>query len=269
MTLDAALFLLKNADGEHRFSTDFTVDEGGLGGGRAAAAATEAFTEVLARAIAAVPMRILGSLIPGGEEEDEEKVRKTWTLAFAPGATETGHAPSAALDEAASLLGDDDTNVLALRHELAAQDAETAERRANPSEETCLEFARGLRRRKAWLLRRHREVATDAHALHPIGDARAREAGDTLRAFDRELASIEASLDRLFEVIRSDSPRQRTKRTRSVAREIAELRLANVAAELERRIDEDEAERVETRAPRFDVVPGEGGGRIVIELRRR
>ena len=136
-------------------------------------------------------------------------------------------------------------------------------------DETCLELVTGLRQRKTELLRTRDEVSKEAHVLHAIGDARALGASEELRTYERELASIEDALDRLLEILRSDSPRKRLKRTRTTAREIAELRLESVEAELHREVFGSKRERIEIRAPRFKIAPGDVGGRVLIELRER
>ncbi len=265
MALDSALFLLRNAAGEHRFSTGFTLDEGGVSGAAVAGAATRAFAEVLARALAAVPLRILGALLPGGGEE-EPAPEERWSLAFAPGASEPAGAPWPALEAAVERLVARRSATLVLRHELGAQDLARAEERANPSPEACLELVRGLRQRKAELLRARDAQAREAHALLAIGEAHAAEAGARLRALDRELADAEGALDRVLEILRSDSPRNREKRTRASARALAALRLAAVEAELRRRLPPAAAARLDVRAPRLDA-PALGEGRVVLELR--
>lgn len=265
MALDTALFLLRNAAGEHRFSTGFTLDEGGISGAAVAGAATRAFAEVLARALAAVPLRILGALLPGGGEA-EPAPEERWSLAFAPGASEPAAALGRALAEATERLVARRSTTLVLRHELGAQDLARAEERANPSPEACLELVRGLRQRKAELLRARDAQAREAHALLAIGEAHAAEAGVRLRALDRELADAEGALDRVLEILRSDSPRNREKRTRASARALAALRLAAIEAELRRLLPPAAAARLDVRGPRLDA-PAEGEGRVVLELR--
>jgi len=268
MMLDSALFLTRDADGGHRFSAGFRLDEGGIGGGQIARAATRAFAEVLARALASAPMRLVGGIVPGSGEREEEPER-TWELAFAPGSTELDAGSRAALAEIAWLLSAQPAFVALLRHELSADDVARAESLANPSPQACLELARGLRQEKAELARRRAEVAAEAQALYAVGAGGAREASATLRALERDLASIEDGLDHVLDIVRSDAPRRRAKRTRATCREIAELRLAGVTELVEATFRSSVHGTLEARPLRFDVKHGSGGGRIVVELRER
>ena len=84
-----------------------------------------------------------------------------------------------------------------------------------------------------------------------------------------ELVSIEDGLDRVFQILRSDSPRKRAKRTRSTCREVAELRLEVAVAFLRRGLSTADQDRLEVRSPRFTPLERAGGGSIVIELRER
>ncbi|MFT7671390.1 MAG: hypothetical protein ACI8X5_004108, partial [Planctomycetota bacterium] len=190
--LDTALFMLKNADDEHRFSVGFSIDDEGLSLATLAGAGASAFSEVLIRAIAAVPMRVLTSLIPGGDTE-EETPSEVWSLPFSPATTELGPEQLIALQVAAERLQDDDSFVLVLRHELCPEDVARADRLANPASATCLEIVEGLRQRKAQVLRARSSLSSEAHALYAIGDERASEATQGLLEKERELASIENS----------------------------------------------------------------------------
>lgn len=268
MSLDSALFLLRSPAGEHRFSVGISVDQDGLSAASIATAAATAFAEVLARALAAAPMRLLGSLVPG-EAAEEREPRKTWSIGFVPGAAETGAELELQAERAVDERAGYASRALVLRHELSRADVAQAERLANPSQATCLELVRGLRQRKARLLRSLDEASTEAHALHAIGDARAPAAGELVRERARELASIEDSLDHVLDILRSDAPRHRDKRTRAAALRIAERRLQAVQESLQGQLMRAAWQRIEVRPARFEVAPGEAGGQVVIELRQR
>ena len=125
MSLDAALALLRNPNGENRFSVGVAVDRSGIGGGRLAASVARAFGEVLARAVASAPLRLVGTLVPFGSGGDAPA--RSWHFAFAPGSTELDGAP-AAFEEVRELLDRDRTLVAVLSHELSNEDVERAKR---------------------------------------------------------------------------------------------------------------------------------------------
>jgi hypothetical protein len=265
MTLDAALALLRNQDGEHRFSVGVALDEGGVSTASLALAATRAFSEVLVRALAAAPLRLVGAIVPGAEGGATERV---WRFAFAPGSSELEPDDAAALEKIARLLERDRSLRAVLRHELSESDVERADPRANPAPERCLELAERLRRRKSELGRARAEVAAETRALHAVGSDDAEAASESLRALERESAACERALDGVLEILRADSARARQKRTRSICREIADLRLAAAQRALTARMLPSELDRVELRAARFEVVTG-GEGEVVIEVRGR
>lgn len=271
-SLDAVLFLLRNQNGEHKFSVGFPVSDEGLKMSSLALAAAGATTEVIARAVAGAPLRLVGGLIPGSNEPKEEPAA-VWSMAYEPGALEPNlerEAQAEVLAELAQRLNARGSLVASLRHEMAAVDLEQAAVLANPSAEECLEFAAGLRQRKAELLRSHEELATEIRTLFPIGrDDDALTAIDELRELERTLLATEQSLDQVLGILRRDSPRQQDKRTRAAARELAEERLSRARDDLARGISKDALDRIDVRSPRGRVVEGLETSRIVIELREK
>ncbi len=263
MTLDSVLFLLRNQDGEHRFSLAFPA---GAGTGDMVLAGTRAFGELLARALAAAPLRLVGAVIPGGGGEHEKKAPRSVGLAFAPGATELPPDAPGALSGVQRELARRGGLSVRLVHELGAGDLEHAERLANPPPERCLELVARLRQRRAELSRRADELTREARASYAVGAREAAAATEALREVERELAASEQSLDGVLEVLRTDTQRQRAKRTRAASREIGELRVAAAGEALRAGLYGPERERIELVAPRFEVVPGLAGGRVRIEL---
>jgi hypothetical protein len=266
-SLDSALFLLRNADGEHRFSAGFRIDEDGLGKGAVTGAATSAFAEVFARALAAVPFRLLGTIAPPMEPADP--ISRDWAVRFAAGATEPRAKLAADIREASKLLASKKNFVLVLRHELTQADVDRAAVLANPPEDTCLQIIRGLRQRKSELNFHRERVHAEVMTGFAIGDSRARTIARELRGLNQQLAEVESALDRMFEILRSDSPRQSQKRTRATAREIAEIRLQSLRSMLEATLKDKDRVRIEVRPPRFDITEGTGGGWVRMELRER
>jgi hypothetical protein len=131
-SLDAILFLLRNQDGEHRFSVGFPVTEDGVSTSSLAVAAAGAATEVIARAVAGAPLRLIGGLIPGSGEP-EKKPQAEWSVDFAPGEVDVPSEAFAALERAASRMNSRGALIASIRHETAPGELDYAARLANPS----------------------------------------------------------------------------------------------------------------------------------------
>jgi hypothetical protein len=269
VTLDTALFLTRNQSGEHRFSVGVDVDESGVSTGALVLAATGAMAEIMARAVAGAPLRLVGSLVPTGGKRKEKEPDESWTLAFSPGAAELAPDDRERLRSLARRMSGSRELVAVLRAELTEADLERAALLANPSREECLELVAGLRQRKAELQRRLGEIATRSRVYYSVGSTDAERATQTLRDVGNELYQVETALDRTLEIVRSSSQRQQQKRTRSTARMLARLRIEEAASILRSGIRGPIEERLELRGPRVEPVEGEGGGRVVIELRDR
>ena len=268
LTLDAALFVLRNPAGEHRLSVGFEVDEGGVSGGQMALAATSAMAQVLGVALAGAPLRLLGALVPESEKEARGP-RATREIAFAAGASDPPPDLAEELLELRRELAANASLQLVVRHELGAADVARAQQLANPPESECRDLVGRARQRKAELLRGRAVAATRARALLAVGASEAEAASKSLRGIDRELSAVEDALDGVLAILRSPSERQALKRTRVAALEIGQARLDAIAETLRAGLDADGAKRLDVRSPRFEVVAGEGGGRVVLELRER
>ena len=267
MALDSALFVLRNSAGEHRFSIGFSVGPDGVSRSQLVVAGTQAFAGVLAGALAGAPLRLLGALVPAGDKAPEPDLE--YSLEFAAAGGELARAPTPLVSARRTLVSSG-KHVAVVRHELSAEDVRRAERLANPTHQECVEIAERLRRRKSGLLRRREELGISVRTLFAVGAPEAAERAADLRAATVELLEVEDGLDRVLEILRSDSPRQHEKRTRNACREIAQRRVDAVVAELSVGLRSFEVDRIEARSPRFEVVEGlEAGGRVVIELRAR
>jgi uncharacterized protein involved in outer membrane biogenesis len=267
MTLDNALFLLRNPQGEHRFEVDVDVGPEGVGTGALAAAAASAAVQVVAAAVAGAPFRMLGAVLPGGGEEAAPV--EVLTFEFPSGSSELDAQARASLGELALRARVQPSLNLVVRHELGTADLEFAQQLANPDPAQCLELAERLRRRKAALWRERGEAAARARALYAIGSPDSEESAGRVRDLEAELAEVESGLDRVLEVLRAGSPRQQAKRTRAVARELADLRLEEVAAIVRRELAGRDPQRLVVRAPRSTAEPEGGVGRVVVELSQR
>jgi hypothetical protein len=268
VTLDTALFLLRNPDGEHRLSVDVDVGPDGISATSIATAAASAMVQVIGSAVAGAPLRLVGSIVPGGDE-DEERARDVTALGYAPGSSELDGPGRARLEGLAWHASTRPSLRVVVRHELTGADLERAGELANPSRSECLELTAGLRQRKAELWRRRDALSAQARALYAVGSRDAARTSADLREVEVELASVERQLDEVLEVLRADSPRQQAKRARAAARTVAELRLEAVAAQLREALADSRPERIEVRPVRTKLLDMPGGGRVLIELIER
>jgi hypothetical protein len=268
VALDAALFLLRNPAGEHRISTGFTIGRDGVSSGEIALAATAAFAQVFAVALAGAPLRLLGALVPDAENE-ERGPRAVKEIVFAPGSRELPPLTADALFELHKQFTSNRNLSIEVRHELGAGDVDRAEAFANPSAEECRELVARARQRRAELMRERSVTTSHARALLAVGAAEAQAASTRLRQVDRELAMLESGLDQVLEILKSNAPARARKRTRVAALEIAQARLDAVQSLLRTDIERSDLERIDVRAPRFEVVTRTDVGRVVIVLRER
>lgn len=269
--LDTALFLLENADGEHRVPVGFTLGTEGLTTSAMTTAAAGAATSVIATAIASAPLRVLSTFTDlfgatGGEEDPPPSAQ----LAYSAGATELTAEARAALEPLVrELLADSDV-VIQVQHRLGAQDVARAERLANPSASDCREIADGLRRRRAELARERAEFAADLRVQWGAGDASAaNDATADLRAIDAEAGHVEDALDRILELLEPGAERRRDKRTRSAALAVARQRIEVLRAWLAARGVRDLDTRFEARSPAFEVGAADAPGSVLTVLRER
>lgn len=269
--LDTVLFLLENADGEHRIPVGFTLDEEGLTTGKIATAAAGAAASVIGSAIAAAPLRVLSTFtdlfgITGGVEDPPPSAQ----IAFAPGATELSAEARAALAPLVAKMRADSDFVIQVQHRLGAADVARAEKLANPTPEDCREIAAGLRRRRAELTRERAELAAELRAQWGAGESSVAEnTTPRLRAIDAEAGNVEDALDRVLELLKPGAERQRGKRTRAAAMAVARQRIEVLRAWLESQGVPKLDARFEAKSPAFEVGASDAPGSVLAVLRER
>ena len=268
--LDAALFLLEDAEGRQSIPISIRIGPQGLQPASIVAAATTAATVVIARAIASSPLRLLGTFtdalgLTGREGQKPGEFARSFEFE-AGAADEPGDED--ALDSLRRRLAADTTLQVTLVHDFGAGDLARAERLANPAIEDCQRLAARLRQRKAELARRREELAAQARIEIALG--RSQDAEDLLtrvRALDRELGFAEGSLDRLLELLRPGAERRMPQRTRAAALLLARERIERVRQALIAR--GIAAERIEARPARSIEATREAGGRVTAIPRKK
>lgn len=268
--LDSVLFLLRNERGEHKIDFGLSVPQGGVGGGRVAAAAGAAIGEVVGRAITAVPARMLTSVtdlmgVTGGEDAPPQP---EFTLLFEPGSTALPEVSSKDLRNALTRMLSEGDAVLALEHHLGRGDLVRADQLGNPSAEQCSQRAAQLRQQRAELLRRQAECSAEARALLLVGRVpEAESARARLIEAEQQLCLTESALDNVFERLRPGAERYREQRARVAALQIGQARLEAVRrALLALGLPRTET-RVELRPPRLEPIEGDEGGTVLATLK--
>jgi hypothetical protein len=264
--LDTVLFLLKDAEGLHKFNLGFRVEREGLSSTELAGAAASAATGVIARAVASSPLRLLSTLtdaagLTGDEAPPQANRRVVEFSAGDPTLDARGRAVLAQLGE--DVRGRPRKRVVVV-HELSRADLERVARLVNPSLDDRARLAARLRERKAELTRERETLAARARAELAFADASRRaELMAQLRALDAQIGEGEHALERLFELLRPGSERRNATRARGAA-----IALGAERADRARRALADlgvPAERVIVRVVKADALAGlEGGGRLTL-----
>lgn len=275
--LDTVLFALRNSAGEHVVPLDFHVPPDGLDAGSIQRRAIEAFTRVVADAIAGAPLRVAGTAFGwlldlfgfGGRENLAEL---HGAIPFAPGTADLPDRPPAELPELAPLverLADDEEIALVLEHDLGQADLDVATLRANPPLDDLAAAIARLRRLHTELEHERRVTAARVRGLFAAGQVHAAEEGARgLRVLDDRIGGTQMALDRLLQQLRPGAGRRAPHRGRRAAAEIARQRLEAVRAWLAAAVGPEAAERIEVRPTGARVAAGgDATGRVTVRAR--
>ncbi len=276
-SLDTVLFVLRDEDGAIEIPLDFEMSEEGLGAAQITTMAVTTLSLLIADAVMNTPFRVvgtvssLGSLVLGGDDEEEEKTAgDPVVLAFEPGTVVPASASRKELKLLAGRMEDEDDLVLTLRHELGGGDLEEAYLRANPSPEDCHYLIIRLKARRIELLSDRAEVASRARAAYASGfESECSAQTQRLQEIDRELGLVEQSLDRVLELMRPGAERQAIRRARDACIAIGSARLKAVLEAMKEAGVEDADERIRITRPRYHETGGSGGGVVTLTPGRR
>jgi hypothetical protein len=171
-----------------------------------------------------------------------------------------------AIDSVIKLLRKDKNTQATIRSELGRDDVELAETRANPELEDCLALAGELRVRRAGLADARATLA--ARATGELGSS-AEASGATiaqLQLLDRRIALTDEALDKLYDLLRPGADRQKSRRTRAAAIQIADQRLKLVREALIAANVPDGNERIQATAATFNPAESDDPGAINITV---
>jgi hypothetical protein len=251
--LDAVLFALKNADDEHKIPLTFDVTPDGVSAGQIAMSAVSALGQLIARAVAAAPLRAAGTVTGlmglGAPAADASAADASPAeLEFAPGdgGLHDAHRAGAAFDQVLAQLADLAAGVIVLEHALGTDDVPRAGALANPDPQHTLALVAGLRQHARTL---HGESAQLAHRARSelLLGVESKDTLAALRSVETELMTNEVALGNVLDLLRPGAERRAGARTRAACRALGELRLFAVRRALLQHGGEACAERVEVR----------------------
>jgi hypothetical protein len=271
--LDSVLFVLRNADGEVRTPLSFHVASDGMSMAQITQTAIATLAQLIARAVAASPLRVGGMFtglvgITGGPAAGGP--RPFGAVPFATADAAITDAAARDLDRALTEMANDDRLVLVLEHEFGPDDLVAIRRLASPPPAARRELVDRLRQRRAELLRRRDEAATQARAAWAAGDLASAETARTrVAAGEVELAASEAAIDQAYELLEPNAERRLDRRIANLARQLANARLLAMSDRARRTPIANIADRIEQRRPRLEVADDAATGSIKILLRTR
>jgi len=273
--LDMVTFLLRDEEGAIEIPLDFEVGADGMSTGAILSVATSTLGSLIADAVAASPLRLIGTagdIVPVGDllfGDDEVEGDHLLALEFRPGDAFLSRTESEKLAALVEAFNDDEELVVTLTHTLGAADLERAALRANPSRADCVALAARLRQKKMEITEQHDLVAAQARAAIAAGlDDKARTARDRLGRLERELGLTERSLDGILEFLRPGAQRQAVRRMREACIAVGRLRVDAVRGRLVEILAESGAvnldERIRVKRPRFGEPTAPEGGAVNI-----
>jgi hypothetical protein len=195
-------------------------------------AAVGAVSQVLVTAVASAPVKTVTGVVGlfGDTAKQMEVVQEPPVrLGFVPGLTSLDADSERKLATILSRAKRDKSVRVVIEHELGQDDVDVAARRANPPGQQVAALAEGLRARRRDLLLRRDELLVRARTAAfglPVSTGRPEASLAAYRQVNLDLAGVEDSLDRLYDLLRPGAERQADRRTRSAAVELADARLA-------------------------------------------
>lgn len=245
-------------DGVLEIPLDIEVPSDGLSVASLVTTGLETLGVLIATAIANAPLRVVGGVTEGVGSlvglggEDELVAGDPQELPFVAGTSGLTDEALAILDGFVERLDDEDGLLLTLSHQVGAEDVRRLGERANPPAAWAIDLAGRLRFHMAGLVRERQALAVRLRGLLSAGlDEEAELATAELVDLDERIGAAARAVDHLYEVVRPGAERLAARRTREMCLAMAEVRLAEVAAALRARLDEEDQGRVRLLPPRF------------------
>ncbi len=257
--LDTVIFVLKNEQGEIRLPLSFDFGGGSsMGVAELSAKASAAFLRLVTAALAAAPLRAVGSVTDvvglGGLIGDRDRTPKyagmTAELDFPVGSAHVDRQLPSPLEAIVKAMAKDPLLELEGTHHFGPADIERARELANPDSDVAVKLLEALRRERDVLARQRGELAAAARSSLTLGRDRAfDEAREALLQVSRELGEVEGRVDQVAGLLGRSSAGKAERRRRRVALDLAQSRMdALMRALLRSGVDQS---RVNLKRPRY------------------
>ena len=273
--LDTVIFVLKNEQGEIRLPLAFDFGgESSMSVAELSAKASAAFLRLVTEALAAAPLRAVGSVTDvvglGGLVGDRDRTPRLAglraTVDFSTGSAHLDRELPPDLAALVDAMAEDPLLELEGVHHFGAEDIERARTLANPESDVARQLVASLRLQRDEAARRRAEVSTEARSALILGrSADFEDASARLTAVSRELGEVERRLDRVASLLGRAGAGKVERRRQRVALELAESRMDSITRALIRAgVD---LRRVSLRRPRYEEPdPSEPPGPSRVEL---
>ncbi len=268
--LDSVIYVLKNEQGEVRLPLSFDFgSKSSMSTAEFSAKASAAFLRLVTEALAAAPLRAVGSVtdvvglggLVGGRDRTPKFAGMEAHLDFEVGSAYIDRDLSQPLMKIVKAMAEDPLLELEAAHEFGGEDIERARALANPDSDVAVKLLRSLRRERDVLLRRRGELAAAARSHLQLGRDRAfDETRLSLVQVSRDLGELEVRVDQLAELLGRSAAGRVERRLKRVALDIAQSRMdALMRALIRAGVDQ---RRVNLKRPRYEEPGAEGQVRL-------
>jgi len=233
--LDTVIFVLKNEQGEIRLPLAFDFGGGAtMSLGEISAKASAAFLRLVTEALAAAPLRAVGSVtdvvglggLVGGRDRTPKYAGMKAEVDFAVGSAHVDRELPAPLQAIVKAMSKDPLLELEGTHDFGTGDIERARELANPDGDVALKLLQSLRRKRDELARERGELAAEVRASLALGRAASfKEAQAELVQLTRELGEVESRVDQVAALLGRNAGGKAERRRKRVALDIAQSRM--------------------------------------------
>ena len=276
--LDTVIFVLKNEQGEIRLPLSFDFGGGStMGLAEISAKASAAFLRLVTAALAAAPLRAVGSVtdvvglgnLVGGRDRTPEYAGMEADVDFEVGSAHVDRELSPELKAIVKAMAKDPLLELEGTHQFGLGDIERARELASPDSDVAVKLLKSLRRERDVLARQRGELAAAARSQLTLGRISAfEEAQAALLKVSRELGEVESRVDQVAGLLGRSAAGKAERRRKRVALDLAQARMdALMRALIREKVDQS---RVNLKRPRYQAPePGHELQQSRIELKTR
>ena len=276
--LDTVIFVLKNEQGEIRLPLAFDFGGGStMGLAEISAKASAAFLRLVTEALAAAPLRAVGSVtdvvglggLVGGRDRTPKYAGMTAEVEFEVGSAHVDRELAPSLKAIVEAMSKDPLLELEGTHHFGTDDIERARELANPDSDVALKLLQSLRRKRDELSRERGELAVEVRASLTLGRTRDfQEAQEGLVRLSRELGEVESRVDQVAALLGRSAAGKAERRRKRVALDIAQSRMdALMRALIRAGVDQTRVNLKRPRVPKSDPEQSSARSRILLQTR--